>query len=198
MRIFLDMDDVCNTFTPYALYLVGCPVSPTSYEGLPDVGYDIVAGANILLGEQRFTTEASFWEALGRKTWADTPRSPLLPWLLATCESVAGRDNIYIATSTTKDPDCLAGKLEWIHKNLPDWLHRQYFITPRKWLLATRDSILIDDYSVNVDLFRKHGGNAITVPAPWNDLWATPREEHILRNLLGIRATLGLLNCSYL
>ena len=31
MRIFLDQDDVCNTFTMYALKRIGCKVSATDY-----------------------------------------------------------------------------------------------------------------------------------------------------------------------
>ena len=84
------------------------------------------------------------------------------------CAEAVGRENVCITTSPTKCPESLAGKLEWIHGHFPEWMHRQYAITPRKHLFARADSLLIDDHSENIERFEAHGGHAILVPRPWN------------------------------
>jgi hypothetical protein len=73
--------------------------------------------------------------------------------------------------------------LEWIHDNLPEWLHREYAITPRKWRFARPDALLIDDYGENIRLWREKGGPAIMVPRPWNDLFGLDPQTHVERNL---------------
>jgi len=169
MRIFLDQDDVCNTFTMYALQRIGCKVSPTNYADYPPVGYDIVAAANWLGGRQY--TVPDFWNSIGRQVWATVPESEVFPWLLEEAARSAGRENVCIATAPTKDPDCLAGKLEWIHRHFPAWMHRQYVLTPRKHFLAQPGAVLIDDNEENIHQFEAHGGMGILVPRPWNSAW---------------------------
>ena len=108
-RIYLDLDDVCNTLSMYFLTLVGCKVSPTDYGDLPAGSvFDLADIANRLLGERRFT-RPSFWQSFTRDDWASVPETPEFPWLLEQCERLVGRENIIIATSPTKDPDCAAG-----------------------------------------------------------------------------------------
>jgi hypothetical protein len=165
--IYLDLDDVCNVLTPYLLWWLNCPVEPTDYSPYPGK-MDIVPAANRLLGAKRYTRK-TFWEAIPRRAWAECPESPFFGQLLRACKRIADQ-SIYIATSPTKDPDCLAGKLEWIHAHLPRWMHRQYFITPRKHLLARPRALLIDDNESNCRLFEAAGGRAIRVPRPWNDV----------------------------
>jgi hypothetical protein len=163
--IYLDLDDVCNTLTPHLLWWVNCPVEQTDYSTYPGK-MEIVPAANRLLGSRRYT-RATFWQSIPRRAWAAVPRTPELPWLLRACKRLVG-ENIFLATSPTKDPDCLAGKLEWIQANLPRWLHRQYFVTPRKWKLAQPGTLLIDDNETNCRLFEEHGGRVIRFPRPWN------------------------------
>ena len=67
-EIFIDLDDVLNTFTMYALSEMGCAVSPTSYDEYDsDWGYDIVKACNELYdpGAIKWTT-TSFWAAVPR------------------------------------------------------------------------------------------------------------------------------------
>lgn len=163
--IYLDLDDVCNTFTPYLLNRMGCAIEPHDYGGYPGK-LDIVPAAN-LLGLVRNWTRKSFWEAVGREMWVQAPVSNEFHWLLKTCRHYVGHD-IYVATSPTKDPDCLAGKLEWIHEHMPKWMHRQYFITPRKWMLGRPGALLVDDNEKNCRKFEERGGLAIRFPRPWN------------------------------
>jgi len=177
--IYLDLDDVCNTLTPNLLNYIGCPVVSNDYSLLRN--QDVVAAANRFLGRGRYN-QSTFWQSIPRTVWATVPKTPELPWLLRTCQGLVGK-NIYIATSPTKDPDCLAGKLEWIHDNLPRWLHREYFITPRKWRLGCPGALLIDDNKQNCHLFEKHGGRTILFPRPWNSAAGQPVQQYLLDQL---------------
>jgi FMN phosphatase YigB (HAD superfamily) len=169
-RIFLDLDDVCNTFTPFALNYVGCPISPTDYGVYkPEWGFDIVKAANALHPHHRFTFR-SFWESIHRLAWASVPESPGFRPLLNLCEQLVGRENICILTNPIDDPECLAGKLDWIHEHFPKWMHRQFLMGPPKHLCARSDALMIDDNDENVRAFRENGGYAILMPRPWNAL----------------------------
>lgn len=182
-RIFLDLDDVCNTLAPFVLHSVGGSIGPSDYARYPrEHGFNISDAANAVLGEPRYTP-ATLWASIPRSVWVKVPESDFFPWLLDTCAQAVGRENVCIATSPTKDPDCLAGKLEWIHDHFPEWMHRQYAITPRKHLLARPDSLLIDDYSENIERFEAHGGYAITVPRPWNEHWASDPRGYLEEKL---------------
>lgn len=170
-RIFLDLDDVCNRFTMYALRMVGCPVDSWSYRDFnPEWGWDIVKAANTLHPTRRFTV-ADFWNSIGREVWANVHVSEEFIHLLADGIAYVGIENVCILSCPTLDPDCLAGKVEWIHSHVPKPMQRQYLIGPRKHFCARPDALLIDDSDANVQAFRQHGGQAILMPRPWNVLY---------------------------
>lgn len=175
LRIFIDLDDVCNDFTLHALRAVGCPVRATDYHVYdPEWGWDIVKAANELhpnAHRKPFTNE-SFWEEIVTSVWTTAPRSDLFLPLISMCMEFTDKSNICLLTSPTADPFCLVGKEFWIRKNCPKWLHRQFLIGTPKHLCAHREAVLIDDRDENVKMFRKYGGNAILVPRPWNTLHA--------------------------
>ena len=177
-RIYLDLDDVCNTMSMYFLSLVGCRVSRTDYADWPAGEMELAIAANKLLGYRRFDT-ASFWAAFDRDAWASVPETPEFPWLLEQCERLVGRENILIATSPTEHPECVAGKVDWIHTHFPKWMHRQYAITPRKWFFARPDALLIDDNQTNTALFFADHGSALLVPRPWNHLGGYPVRAYL-------------------
>lgn len=162
-RIFLDLDDVLNIFTPAALWHVGC--NHTSYK--PEWRFNIIRAANASHPLGNFTKE-TFWDRFDRRFWACLKKSTMCDWLIKEAAKSVGRNNVYILTSPTKDPDCLAGKLEWIQDNLPAWMHRNYVMSVHKHLCASPGSLLIDDYDYNVTAFLGAGGKAILVPRPWN------------------------------
>jgi hypothetical protein len=168
--IYLDLDDVLNTCTPYLLQQVGCPVQATDYSKCSRA-YNIVGTANRLLGfkrsRDRFTRQ-TFWQSISRRAWAEIPCSLESAWLLRACKRIVGRREVYIATCPIEDPECMAGKLEWIHRNLPTWMHRQFFVTPRKWKLSQPGTLLIDDNEANCRKFEAAGGVALRFPRPWN------------------------------
>lgn len=171
-RVLLDLDDVCNRCTMYALKWVGCPVSSLDQSQFPtECGYDIVGAANRLVGFDRFTVK-SFWDSMPREFWSTIPISSEFNWLLGQVEHLVGKDNICFLTTPTICPESVAGKLDWIHNHAPRWLHRQFLIGPRKQFCAHPDAILIDDSDKNVNVFRAWGGRALLVPRPWNTLHA--------------------------
>ena len=180
-RILLDIDDVCNKCTMYALQWLGIEFDyenfyakyPTRY------GYDIVSAANEMLGYQRFDVK-SFWSMIPRTFWASCPQSDEYSWLFQLCVDLVGQDNVCFLTGPTKDPDCLAGKLEWIRHNCPPFMHRQYLIGPRKQFCAHPEALMVDDSDANIDKFREWGGNGILVPRPWNTLNAVNTKEHVI------------------
>ncbi|MEN6367656.1 MAG: hypothetical protein ABFC88_12650 [Thermoguttaceae bacterium] len=182
-EIYLDMDDVLNTLGPFALHTVGCDFPPDDYTNYPtEYGYNVHDIANDMLGEKLYTC-ATFWASIPRRLWVKVPETPYMPWLLETCANLVGSNEVMIATSPTKDPDCLAGKVEWILDHCPAWLQRQYSITPRKFKYARPGALLIDDHPDNVWRWRERGGPAILVPRPWNKLWPADPQKHIRKEL---------------
>jgi hypothetical protein len=170
-RIFLDLDDTCNTLAMHVLYCVGCPVNPRDYRQHPVAfGYEIHEAANHLLGRPKFANAGQFWSTITRTDWAECPTSEIFPRILLRAARLVGRENVCIATGPTKCPESLSGKLDWIHRVMPHWMHRQYAITPRKHLFARPDALLIDDLEANLDRFQAGGGHGILVPRPWNRL----------------------------
>jgi hypothetical protein len=195
-RILLDLDDVCNQMTMWTMKWVGCDIDPMDNSQFPvEVGYDVVGATNLLHPAKRDWTVPEFWEAITREAWATAPESPEFPWILEQCEALVGQENVFIATSPTKDPDCLAGKLEWIHDHFPEWMWRQYAITPRKYIGARPDTLLIDDSCANIDEFQKAGGQVLLVPKPWNPLHTYDTRlylEKALANLLERMETISV------
>jgi 5'(3')-deoxyribonucleotidase len=165
--IFLDLDDVLNTLAPCVLNAVGCPIESNDYSKIPrEFGFAMEKVANYMIGTKY--TWKTFWNTIPQQVWANVPRSDFFDWIIKACEIAVGQKNVFIATRPTDEPDCAAGKMEWMHTNLPSWLHRQFVITPCKWLLAQSYTLLIDDLDDNVTRFQKRGGHAILVPRPWN------------------------------
>ena len=169
-RALLDLDDTLNSLTLHILGMVrGLDVGPYDYHRFPvEVGYDLLAAYEKLKPPkyESFNVQ-TFWESVPRAAWSHTPRSPQFDALIEYAEHLVGRENVCILTTPTKDPECLAGKLEWIHDNLPSWLHRQFLIGPRKHFCAREDTLLIDDSDEQVNKFREHGGHAILVCDPF-------------------------------
>lgn len=167
-RIFLDMDDVCNRFTMYALRLAGCLVDIFDDSVFdPKWKFDIIKALNALHPTQTFTAK-SFWDNLPEEAWSLAPISDEYHYLLDWATEIVGRSNMFFLTSPTLCPLSCSGKLKWIKYHAPPWMQRQYVITPRKICCANEYSLLIDDKDSNVVDFKAAGGHAVLVPRPWN------------------------------
>lgn len=188
MKVFLDLDGVCNRLIMHALEFVGCPVSRYRDSDYPLPGnYDMIAAANALLNLN--LTHWQFWSRIPRSLWADTPPSQEFPWLLDATTELVGEDNVCFLTSPTFDPDSLAGKLEWIHRFAPPFLHRQYLVGPAKEFCASPEALLIDDCDANVNAFRNAGAKAILVPRPWNSLYSLNTLEFLKAEFAKLQPT---------
>ncbi len=189
-RICLDLDDVLNDFTMKALQIA---TGLSDFTFNPEWGYDIVHAANSILSDLGYVidkeiTPAEFWGRLKRHHWADMGVTDWCHELIDICASTVGKDNVCILTSPTLDPDCVAGKMTWILREMPTWLHHQFLIGPCKQFCARPGSLLIDDYVANVEKFREHGGLAWEFPRPWNSRRGEDPQEWIkeTKEVLGI------------
>lgn len=186
-RIVLDLDDTINSLTMHILHRLGCNVGPFDYDKYPrECGYDII-GAWAKLSGRDVAPVPMFWEWVSRRTWEEAPRSHQF-WLVDHAAGLVGEENVLIATSPTKSADCHFGKYQWMERNLPDWMQRQYSITPRKSWLAQPGTLLIDDCPKNTDEFitppdGRPGGSAILVPRPWNRLHAEHTSSYLAEHL---------------
>jgi len=175
--VALDLDDVCTQFAMQAIHQVGATSYTLPYEQYPsECGWDLVDAANTLadphhkggFGHPGTYSREQFWGSLDRDFWANLPPMPYLWRLIETLEKVVGQESIVLATSTTYCPECPAGKLQWIQRHMPAWLHREYLLGPRKDLLAQPGVLLIDDRRGTCDKFQLRGGQALIVAQPWN------------------------------
>jgi 5'(3')-deoxyribonucleotidase len=166
--VYLDIDGVLNQMPYDALN----KVLGTNIVRYPLPGnYDIVKACNkacLDKGIKHVYSPEEFWSKLDREFWANIHPSPECDWLPELCGQVVGRKNVFLLSTPIHNPDCVAGKMEWIHKNLPSWLHRQFIFTPHKWVCSKPGTLLIDDYDKNIQLFETYGGQTILVPRPWN------------------------------
>lgn len=162
--IALDIDGVLNKFIIEALAKFGTPIAYNDYS--PDWGWEMLKGIEERYG--RKVSDAEFWGAVKRDWWADSELSDEANAILDRCVNLVGKDHVFLLTSPTLDPDCVAGKLEWIQAKLPKWIQRQFLIGPHKHFACRPTTLLVDDGDHNVREWRAAGGPALLVPRPWN------------------------------
>ncbi len=167
-NVLLDIDGVSNNFHYHIFNHFGLPYADESDYPV-ECGWDMAAAANVLAGYERFT-KASFWKSITRELFATASVSAEFEFLLDWAERKVGREHVFFLTSPTLDPDCVAGKVEWIVNRAPRWMHRNWMIGPPKHLCAKSNALLIDDGDKNVEPFIAQGGSALLVPRPWNSL----------------------------
>jgi 5'(3')-deoxyribonucleotidase len=166
-RICLDLDGVLNKFHQHIFHHLGFPdYDDTLYP--TEAGWEIEDAANMLAGYKKFTSRKDFWDRITRDVWATAPKSDEFEFLLEASADLVGQENVIILTKPTIDPDCMAGKLEWIHANVPRWMRRQFLVGPSKEFCARPDTLLVDDADKNVNKFKEAGGMTLLVPRPWN------------------------------
>jgi len=161
-RIYLDIDGVLNTMPFSALFkILGC-------NGLkyPIGEYDIVKVCNQFLTTP--LTAEQFWSQLDYDFWATISKSAECDWLIEFSRQMVGEENVFLLTSPIRNPQCVAGKIDWIYNTLPKWLHNQFIITRHKEVCAHPNELLIDDCDENIKTFSKAGGEVILMPRPWN------------------------------
>lgn len=162
-RILLDMDGVLTDLVSAAFRLHDIPLD----RGYPMGTYDIMEAAQRIKPEFNLSPR-DFWDAMDHGFWAGMLAYSGYLTIVNKAVEAVGYENVFIATSPTLAPDSASGKVEWIQNFMPWQLHRQYFITPRKYVLASKDTLLVDDSDDNCSKFKEGGGSAVLVPRPWN------------------------------
>lgn len=126
-------------------------------------------------------------EGLGSEFWATLPE---FPWCDELIEAAQEFGETFIVTSPTRDPNCLAGKLQWLKAKFGSGF-RNYVMTPNKWLAAKPHVVLIDDKPKNCDLFREHGGKAILFPS-----WGNANNGFLLAPMPFVHRRLEEISCT--
>lgn len=174
MKIYLDMDGV----------LVNCHLAALGYYGLHITEYpmnmrvkDILAGNGVAVPAD----PAAFWASFTEDFWDCLEKTEMCDVLLSTAVSLAGQENVFLATRPTLNPQSYSGKAVWVRENLPEWTWDQLILIGNKSLLAGPDSLLVDDHPQNCEKFEEAGGTALLVPRPWNG-----REEVSTHEMLSL------------
>lgn len=184
-EIYLDLDDVLNCFTGHVGCRFGVGTDPMNLERYKhEHGYDLyaaIASAMADKGIRLRLNREQFWDTIDEDFWARCWPSTACYQLIEQCIDQVGRENVFVATSPTKCPKAGSGKMRWMNRRLPQWLTRQFFITPRKWKLAGPGRMLIDDCPDNCVKWERAGGVAILVPKPWScENYETHDDSHFL------------------
>ena len=176
-RIYIDLDDVLNTLVPSIFSFFGIVTkqgTAVGYRHYPsNHGWDVIGAVNdmevnVMRGPE--IDRYSFWGSFGRGFWATIPKTDECDWLLATAAHQVGREGVFILTKAV-GANSLAGKHDWVNRNLPEWMHDRMITCAHKDCCAASDSLLIDDNQDNIQAFAARGGHVIMRPRPWNDLW---------------------------
>lgn len=163
-QIYLDIDGVLNAWQLYQLREFGVDIS---YDDWPEnFGWDICGVYNHFAGES--WTYDDFWSGVTYDHWVDAPRSEIFDKLIERSAKLVGKENVFLATSPTRDPDCAAGKTKWVQGHCPKWLHQNLMIGSKKHLMSQPGRLLIDDADHNIDAWTAEGGLGLLVPRPWN------------------------------
>ena len=171
-RIFLDMDGVLVDFCVPAMRFHGVDIQSEDH-------FPVAAGFDIELAccmrKPGFKkTSSEFWFALDYDFWVNLKPYRNYRQIIDASVDRFGEDNVFISTTATLSAGCVAGKFDWIHENVPEFLHHKFFIGKHKEVFAANSStLLVDDCDDNCERFNRSGGNAILVPRPWNSAHGT-------------------------
>ena len=154
--VLVDLDGVLVNFVKGALAVHGkkLPYAETQWNFFDQIGVEIT----------------EFWKPMDFHFWATLEWFPGGQELLEGLISRYGYDRICFCTSPCDTICSVEGKIEWIRRNAPAKLRRNYMITPVKQF-AARGSVLIDDRPQNCYDVRDNGGKFVMVPQPWNLRW---------------------------
>ena len=98
------------------------------------------------------------WAELGIEFWAN------LPVYLKQLHELKNLQNVKILTHCFS-VDAVVGKRLWLDKHWPDV---EMINMPDKWLLAGPNRCLWDDYPLQIQKWREHGGVGMLVKREWN------------------------------
>lgn len=155
-KLLLDMDGVLVDFVAGALAIhkKSLPYADVTWNFFKQIGIE----------------EREFWKPCDFHFWATLDWIPQGRVFLDSLISRYGEDRICFCTSPCETIGSVEGKIEWIRRNLPRKMQRQFMITPAKQF-AAKGNVLIDDSPENCKKFEAAGGKTVLVPQPWNERW---------------------------
>ncbi len=154
MRLYLDLDGVITNFLQLSIQVCQLPLDHTKVDK-----WDFLNG---LMSSREFWMRISEYD----KFWEDMPMYPYATQLINMLYSIDGIQ-LFFCSSPGPDYHSSSGKVQFLRKN--DFLqHNNYILTQHKYLLANKDTLLIDDSYTNCKSFIENGGNSIIWPQLWN------------------------------
>ena len=92
------------------------------------------------------------------------------PWAVDVVKLVAAADEFVIMSSPSNHKCGYSAKKIWIDKYIQPHFkdNIKLLVGKDKHLLADHDTLLVDDYAVNIEKFRDNMGFALTFPQLWN------------------------------
>lgn len=167
IQVLLDMDGVLVNFVKGALKAHNINISVNDFYKGHEGEWNIVP---IIQKYIPGFTDNKFWEPMNDEYWANLEPMEDFEEILSLLEERFDRSSITICTSPSENEGCIPGKRRWIKKYMPSHYHRTYAqnFGPKKWLMAHRRHILVDDHNKNCREFVDYGGHAASVPRLWN------------------------------
>ncbi len=87
-------------------------------------------------------------------------------WFPALYKELSSLGEVYFLSSIIAGPNSATGKCLWLEDRFGNC--DNLILTIHKHLLSSKDTVLIDDYIKNIDLFNSGNGRAFLFPQPWN------------------------------
>lgn len=164
----VDLDDVLNCLVGHIGVRLGITSDDHDLEWYQSKhGWNLIESINHYRPDRLKVSEHDFWKALDENFWAEVPKSPVCNELLSKLADMFGSSNVHIVTAYSMYPSSLSGKMRWIHRNLPPWIHNNVHMCRNKSMLARPNRLLIDDAMHNIVPWSEVG-NVFRVPKPWN------------------------------
>ena len=180
MTILLDLDGVCIDFVSPALQVFGHELDDIDWQ----LGeYDIAKAVG--------KDHNEFWDAIHHQGVGFWRNLKAYAWFEELLYELRKFGQVYFVTTPTNSPHSAAGKMLWLQDRYGSDF-KDFVITHQKHLLRQSGVVLIDDYDLNVDNFKKHGcGEAILFPQKWNrlhDLINDNRVDYVIEQLKQIQS----------
>ena len=151
MKIILDVDGVLADFVGGIERMLGVELDDWP------VGSDIVKYVGMKPHEFWKMCDYEFWYSLNKTPFADDLVEHLAKF---------DHSNVCIITNPCLTEGCVMAKRNWLNNNFP--MFKNILFGNARQFLADKDAVLIDDFPINCEKFRQHGGCYVLVKQPWN------------------------------
>lgn len=153
INIFLDLDGVICDWISAAAKTLNIDDSDPEIRDFLKSGKDI---------DELF--QGNIWKLIdkeGEDWWTNLE---MFPWSNKLVNSLRKESpNFAFLTSPSNNPLCGSGKIKWMKKHF-GYKFKDFIITSKKYLCASKNSILIDDLGKNLSKFKKFGGHTYLWP----------------------------------